>query len=175
MPSDSLAGARLPTYIVDAFSARPFGGNQAAVCLVGPAVSSLLSDADRQKIASEMNLSETAFLEPVRRLASGGGWTPHCCLELGAWRCRGKRPVRQLVRFLPLPTINRRAPCAPSCAELRLASVRRRVCRGLDFWAALVHSYVRGAIVRPCNPCCRSGAHARQVLLWSGQQHTCCR
>ena len=43
---------------VDAFAERPFGGNPAAVCLVeGPV------DADwMQSVATEMNLSETAFL-----------------------------------------------------------------------------------------------------------------
>ena len=48
----------LPLYQVDSFCTRPFTGNPAAVCLL---------DQDRddvllQKIAAEMNLSETAFL-----------------------------------------------------------------------------------------------------------------
>lgn len=46
--------------IVDAFSAKPFGGNPAAVCILPLGIS--LSDTDMQQIASEMNLSETAFL-----------------------------------------------------------------------------------------------------------------
>jgi PhzF family phenazine biosynthesis protein len=47
-------------YHVDAFSDRPFGGNPAAVCLVETA-----RDAGwMQHLALEMNLSETAFLEP---------------------------------------------------------------------------------------------------------------
>jgi PhzF family phenazine biosynthesis protein len=46
---------------VDAFTDRPFGGNPAAVCLLGAA-----ADAGwMQDVAAEMNLSETAFL--VRR------------------------------------------------------------------------------------------------------------
>ncbi|MCY4189100.1 MAG: PhzF family phenazine biosynthesis isomerase, partial [Bryobacterales bacterium] len=46
---------------VDAFSAQPFGGNPAAVCLLpGPAPAVWM-----QQVAHEMNLSETAFL--VRR------------------------------------------------------------------------------------------------------------
>ena len=46
---------------VDAFSAQPFGGNPAAVCLLpGPAPAAWM-----QQVAREMNLSETAFL--VRR------------------------------------------------------------------------------------------------------------
>lgn len=46
---------------VDAFADRPFGGNPAAVCIVG-------ADADphwMQSVAAEMNLSETAFLVPL--------------------------------------------------------------------------------------------------------------
>ncbi|MDE2924190.1 MAG: PhzF family phenazine biosynthesis protein [Acidobacteriota bacterium] len=46
---------------VDAFTSQPFGGNPAAVCLLqGPA-----DEAWMQRVAREMNLSETAFL--VRR------------------------------------------------------------------------------------------------------------
>jgi PhzF family phenazine biosynthesis protein len=49
-----------PLFQVDAFSAEPFAGNPAAVCL-------LEEDADpgwMQRVAAEMNLSETAFLRP---------------------------------------------------------------------------------------------------------------
>ena len=52
----------VPMYQVDAFSAVPFGGNPAAVCLL----SSSMSDSLRQSLAAENNLSETAFVEPVR-------------------------------------------------------------------------------------------------------------
>lgn len=48
----------VPLYQVDAFTDVPFGGNPAAVCL-------LPEDRDAawmQKVAAEMNLSETAFL-----------------------------------------------------------------------------------------------------------------
>jgi PhzF family phenazine biosynthesis protein len=50
----------LPLYHVDAFADRPFGGNPAAVCLLpGP------READwMQRVAGEMNLSETAFIHP---------------------------------------------------------------------------------------------------------------
>ena len=60
---------RLPFYQVDAFADRPFAGNPAAVCLLdGP-----VSAETMQTIAAEMNLSETAFVQPpgpdgVRRL-----------------------------------------------------------------------------------------------------------
>jgi len=49
---------------VDAFTNRPFAGNPAAICF-------LETEADptwMQSVASEMNLSETAF---VRRLTEG--------------------------------------------------------------------------------------------------------
>lgn len=48
-------------FIVDAFADRPFTGNPAAVCLLdGP-----LECAEwAQSLAAEMNLSETAFVEP---------------------------------------------------------------------------------------------------------------
>lgn len=48
-------------YQVDAFADRPFTGNPAGVCIVGP-------DADpgwMQSVAAEMNVSETAFLVPL--------------------------------------------------------------------------------------------------------------
>lgn len=45
---------------VDAFTAKPFGGNPAAVCVMaGPADESWM-----RNVAREMNLSETAFLYP---------------------------------------------------------------------------------------------------------------
>lgn len=47
-------------YQVDAFSATPFGGNPAAVCLVpAPRPAEWM-----QRVAREMNLSETAFVSP---------------------------------------------------------------------------------------------------------------
>ena len=50
-----------PLFQVDAFTAEPFAGNPAAVCLLED------EDADpgwMQRVAAEMNLSETAFLRP---------------------------------------------------------------------------------------------------------------
>lgn len=45
---------------IDAFSDRPFRGNPAAVCLLtAPAEAGWM-----QSVASEMNLSETAYLHP---------------------------------------------------------------------------------------------------------------
>ena len=49
-------------WTVDAFTDKPFAGNPAAVTIVDE----FLSDEMCQKIAAEMNLSETAFLKPIR-------------------------------------------------------------------------------------------------------------
>ncbi|MBI3721512.1 MAG: PhzF family phenazine biosynthesis protein, partial [Fimbriimonas ginsengisoli] len=56
----------LPITVVDAFASEPFGGNPAAVCV-------LAEPADpewMQRVAAEMNLSETAFL----LAQAGGAW-----------------------------------------------------------------------------------------------------
>jgi PhzF family phenazine biosynthesis protein len=50
----------LPLYHVNAFTHRPGGGNPAAVCLL----KSMPSDEWLQMVATQMNLSETAFLLP---------------------------------------------------------------------------------------------------------------
>jgi len=52
---------------VDAFTDRPFGGNPAAVCVLG----SPREDAWMQAVAREMNLSETAFLHHEPGTAPG--------------------------------------------------------------------------------------------------------
>jgi PhzF family phenazine biosynthesis protein len=48
--------------VVDAFTSTPFGGNPAAVCILDANDNS--SDALKQLIAAEMNLSETAYVQP---------------------------------------------------------------------------------------------------------------
>jgi PhzF family phenazine biosynthesis protein len=50
----------LPLYGVDAFTAQPFRGNPAAVCLLKDPVDATWM----QQVGAEMNLSETAFLIP---------------------------------------------------------------------------------------------------------------
>lgn len=50
-----------PVHVVDAFTDRPFAGNPAAVCLLGDH----REDGWMQRVAAEMNLSETAFLQPL--------------------------------------------------------------------------------------------------------------
>lgn len=49
---------KIKYYIVDAFTEKRYGGNPAAVCLLEEE----LSDEQQQKIAAEINLSETAFV-----------------------------------------------------------------------------------------------------------------
>ncbi len=55
----------VPIFCVDAFTERPFAGNPAAVCIL----SKVRPDTWLQSVASEMNLSETAFLRK-----EGDGW-----------------------------------------------------------------------------------------------------
>lgn len=60
----------IPIFTVDAFTNLPFKGNPAAVCLL----ENTLQDELYQKIAAEMNLSETAFvtkLKPTDSFSSG--------------------------------------------------------------------------------------------------------
>ena len=57
---------QIPIYQIDAFAARPFAGNPAAVC----PLDAWLPDDVLQAIALENNLSETAFLVPL----PGGGY-----------------------------------------------------------------------------------------------------
>ncbi|XP_078572549.1 phenazine biosynthesis-like domain-containing protein isoform X2 [Branchiostoma floridae x Branchiostoma japonicum] len=52
----------LPIFQVDAFTDRPFSGNPAAVCLLEDGD---LTDDVQQKIAAEMNLSETAYIRKL--------------------------------------------------------------------------------------------------------------
>lgn len=52
---------QLQIFTVDAFAKKPFSGNQAAVV----PLTQNLDDATMQKIASEMNLSETSYLLPL--------------------------------------------------------------------------------------------------------------
>jgi PhzF family phenazine biosynthesis protein len=50
-----------PLFQVDAFTAEPFAGNPAAVCLLEDGAA---DPGWMQLVAAEMNLSETAFLAP---------------------------------------------------------------------------------------------------------------
>ncbi len=70
----------MPHHIVqvDAFSEKPFGGNPAAVCVL----SSSAEEDWMQKVAREMNLSETAFLYPVENGYNLRWFTPSVEIEL---------------------------------------------------------------------------------------------
>lgn len=65
-----------PLFVVDAFAAQPFSGNPAAVCLLDEPA----SESWMQRVAAEMNLSETAFL----------------VAEEGAWRLRWFTPATEV-------------------------------------------------------------------------------
>ncbi len=54
-------GKGISIWQVDAFADRPFAGNPAAVCIL----ESFPSDEWLQRVAAEMNLSETAFMVPT--------------------------------------------------------------------------------------------------------------
>lgn len=55
----------LPLYIADAFTAAPYAGNAAAVVVEAAGTAGTRTDAWRQAVAAEMNLSETAFVSPA--------------------------------------------------------------------------------------------------------------
>jgi PhzF family phenazine biosynthesis protein len=68
-----------PLYQVDAFTAEPFAGNPAAVCLLEGGE----DPGWMQRVAAEMNLSETAFLRPAGAGTYGLRWfTPTVEVEL---------------------------------------------------------------------------------------------
>jgi predicted PhzF superfamily epimerase YddE/YHI9 len=101
----------VPLFQVDAFTAEPFAGNPAAVCLLD-------TEADAgwmQRVAAEMNLAETAFLRPLGRAeeaAFGLRWfTPAVEVELCGhatlasahvlWR-EGRVPAGRRIHFQTL-------------------------------------------------------------------------
>ena len=88
---------------IDAFADRPFSGNPAAVCLLEEE-----HDAGwMQSVAAEMNLSETAFVQPVDGIFSLRWFTPSVEVDLcghatlaaahALWtegRVKGDSPIR---------------------------------------------------------------------------------
>lgn len=66
---------KLPIFIADAFTTKAFRGNPAAVCLL----ENKLDEDLHQKIAKEMNLSETAF---IRKLHPNDNFTHSSCFGL---------------------------------------------------------------------------------------------
>ena len=69
---------RIPVYQVDAFTNRVFGGNPAAVC----PLDSWLDDAILQAIATEHNLSETAYFTGAGDRRQLRWFTPGCEVDL---------------------------------------------------------------------------------------------
>lgn len=69
---------KLPIYQVDAFASRLFGGNPAAVVIMGD----WLPDATLQAIAQENNLSETAFVVPRQGFYDLRWFTPAVEVDL---------------------------------------------------------------------------------------------
>ena len=101
----------IPLFQVDAFTAEPFAGNPAAVCLLDREV----APGWMQQVAAEMNLSETAFVRPAGSgddAAFGLRWfTPAAEVELCGhatlasahvlWS-EGRVPVGRPLRFRTL-------------------------------------------------------------------------
>ncbi|MGH3429392.1 MAG: PhzF family phenazine biosynthesis protein, partial [Mycobacteriales bacterium] len=99
-------------YQVDSFSARPFGGNPAGVCpLAEPA-----PEAWMQRVAAEVNVSETAFTHPLPDGSFRLRWftptaevdlcghatlaTAHIIATAAEYPGRKQRPVKgELLRF----------------------------------------------------------------------------
>jgi PhzF family phenazine biosynthesis protein len=168
----------LPFFQVDAFAARPFAGNPAAVCLL----QAPLAVEQMQEIAAENNLSETAFVD----LAAGPDpdvlglrwFTPtvevdlcgHATLASGFVLLTEVAPGRSSVRFrtrsgeltvsrgsaggellMDLP-ISRPAPVDAALRERLTAAARlplRDVVRGATAYFAEVDS---AAAVRAASP-----------------------
>jgi PhzF family phenazine biosynthesis protein len=68
----------IPIYVVDAFTNERFSGNPAAVCLL----SAPMPEEWMQKVAAEMNLSETAFLSPYKNGYLLRWFTPNAEVDL---------------------------------------------------------------------------------------------
>lgn len=94
---------QIPLYQIDAFTGRVFGGNPAAVC----PLKSWLPDKTMQAIATENNLSETAFFMPKGEDYDLRWFTPatevdlcgHATLATGALVLSKLAPSRSSVRF----------------------------------------------------------------------------
>lgn len=88
-------------YQVDAFTEHPFKGNPAAVCLLSGSESNIWM----QNLASEMNLSETAFLLPEGESWQLRWFTPKAEVDL----CGHATLASAMVLFEMRPTLRDRA------------------------------------------------------------------
>ena len=96
----------LPYYVIDAFAAKPFSGNPAAVVLDARG----LSDEHMQAIATEFNLSETTFVFPL--LEDGGDTQQDASTE--------ERPAYRFRWFTPLAEVD-------MCGHATIAAVHALV------------------------------------------------
>ena len=79
----------IPLYQVDAFASGPFSGNPAAVCLLEkPARADWM-----QRVAQEMNLAETAFVEPAGERFKLRWFTPAVEVDLCGHATLASAPV----------------------------------------------------------------------------------
>ncbi|KLU62540.1 putative isomerase YddE [Peptococcaceae bacterium CEB3] len=88
---------RLSLYQVDAFTDQPFAGNPAAVCILAERV----ADEWLQKVAQEMNLSETAFLLKQERGYSLRWFTPTTEVDLCGHATLASAHVLWTENYLP--------------------------------------------------------------------------
>lgn len=149
--------ATIPCFHVDAFTAKPFAGNPAVVCLLEKTRSATWM----QKMAAEMNLSETAFVAPTQRGFSLRWFTPkvevalcgHATLATAhvLWS-EGIAPLRQPLTF--------RTKSGALIANRRDASIE------LDFPARKGRLYAAPAgLVRALGARPRAVARAGEDLL----------
>ena len=109
----------LPYYVIDAFAAKPFSGNPAAVVLDARG----LSDEHMQAIATEFNLSETTFVFPL--LEDGGDTQQNPSTK--------ERPAYRFRWFTPTAEVN-------MCGHATIAAVHALVETGhaLRGWSPIV-------------------------------------
>ena len=81
---------------VDAFTAKPFGGNPAAILLQSPSQAEATTDDWRQKFANEMNLSETSFVELPEDDPNGSWASSRYCFLVDKYRIA----IRDLPKYL---------------------------------------------------------------------------
>ena len=107
---------KIPIWTVDSFTSTPFSGNPAGVCLLAVDI----SDEIKQKIAAEMNISETCFVTPINgddfcqtQLFSLRWFTPtnevplcgHATLAAATVLWKEKRNVNSSIQFSTLSGI----------------------------------------------------------------------
>jgi PhzF family phenazine biosynthesis protein len=92
---------KIPIYQVDAFTSEVFSGNPAAVCLLD----AWIDDARMQSIATENNLSETAFLVQTDNGFDLRWFTPVTEVELCGHATLASAFVLQVCRNWPADTI----------------------------------------------------------------------